>query len=63
MKARLSLLIAAAFAYCTLSAGAAEPLKQQLVGTWSVTSFKNVKEKKRENDRNIRFGSERIFHV
>ncbi len=45
MKARLSLLIAAAFAYCTLSAGAAEPLKQQVVGTWSVTSFKNVKEK------------------
>ncbi|MET4023899.1 hypothetical protein ABIC10_009041 [Bradyrhizobium sp. S3.2.12] len=45
MKALLSIPIAAALTCATLSAGAAEPLKQQLVGTWSVISFVNVKEK------------------
>ncbi len=45
MKALLSIPIAAALTCATLSAGAAEPLKQQLVGTWSVISFVNVKER------------------
>ena len=42
MKALLSIPIAAALTCGTLSAGAAEPLKQQLVGTWRVISFVNV---------------------
>ena len=42
MKALLSIPIAAAL---TCAAGAAEPLKQQLVGTWRVTSFVNVNER------------------
>ena len=45
MKALLSIPIAAALACGTLTAGAAEPLKQQLVGTWSVVSFVNENEK------------------
>ena len=45
MKALLSIPIAAALASGTLTAGAAEPLKQQLVGTWSVVSFVNENEK------------------
>ncbi|WP_299715371.1 lipocalin-like domain-containing protein [Tardiphaga sp.] len=45
MKALLSISIAAALTCGTLSAGAAEPLKQQLVGTWSVISFVNENEK------------------
>ena len=45
MKALLSIPIAAALTCGTLSAGAAEPLKQQLVGTWSVISFVNENEK------------------
>ena len=46
MKALLSIPIAAALTCGTLSAGAAEPLKQQLVGTWRVISFVNVNEGK-----------------
>ena len=45
MKALLSIPIVAALTCGTLSAGAAEPLKQQLVGTWSVISFVNKNEK------------------
>jgi hypothetical protein len=45
MKALLSIPIVAALTCGTLSAGAAEPLKQQLVGTWNVTSFVNKNEK------------------
>jgi hypothetical protein len=45
MKALLSIPIAAALTCGTLSAGAAEPLKQQLVGTWSVISFVNENER------------------
>ena len=45
MKALLSIPIAAALTCGTLTAGAAEPLKQQLVGTWSVVSFVNENEK------------------
>jgi Lipocalin-like domain len=45
MKALLSIPIAAALTCGTLSAGAAEPLKQQLVGTWRVISFVNVNER------------------
>jgi lipocalin-like protein len=45
MKALLSLPIAAALTCGTLCAGAAEPLKQQLVGTWSVISFVNENER------------------
>ena len=45
MKALLSIPISAALTCGTLSAGAAEPLKQQLVGTWSVISFVNKNEK------------------
>ena len=44
MKALLSIPIAAALTCVTLSAGAAEPLKEQLVGTWRVISFVNVDE-------------------
>ena len=45
MKALLSIPIAAALTCGTLTAGAAEPLKQQLVGTWSVVSFVNENER------------------
>jgi hypothetical protein len=45
MKALWSIPIAAALTCAALSAGAAEPLKQQLVGTWRVTSFVNVNER------------------
>ena len=45
MKALLSIPIVAALTCGTLSAGAAEPLKQQLVGTWSVISFVNNNER------------------
>ena len=45
MKALLSIAIVAALTCGTLSAGAAEPLRQQLVGTWSVISFVNENEK------------------
>jgi hypothetical protein len=45
MKALLSISIVAALTCGTLSAAAAEPLKQQLVGTWSVISFLNKNEK------------------
>ena len=45
MKALLSIPIVAALTCGTLSAGAAEPLKQQLVGTWSVISFVNENER------------------
>ena len=45
MKALLSIPIAAALTCGTLTAGVAEPLKQQLVGTWSVVSFVNENEK------------------
>jgi len=45
MRALLSIPIAAALTCGTLTAGAAEPLKQQLVGTWSVVSFVNENEK------------------
>ena len=45
MKALLSIPIVAALTCGTLSAGAAEPLKQQLVGTWSVISFVNKNER------------------
>jgi hypothetical protein len=45
MKAPLAISIAAALTCGTLSAEAAEPLKQQLVGTWSVISFVNENER------------------
>lgn len=45
MKALFSIAVAAALACGPLSAGAAESLKQQLVGTWRVTSFVNANEK------------------
>lgn len=45
MRALLSIPLAAALTCGMLSAGAAEPLKQQLVGTWSVTSFVNENER------------------
>ena len=45
MKALLSIPIAAALTCGTLTAGAAEQLKQQLVGTWSVISFVNENER------------------
>ena len=45
MKALLSIPIAAALTCGTLTAGAAEPLKEQLVGTWSVISFVNENER------------------
>ena len=45
MKTLLSIPIAAALTCGFLQAGAAEPLKQQLVGTWSVISFVNVNNK------------------
>ena len=45
MKALWSIPIAAALTCAALSAEAAEPLKQQLVGTWRVTSFVNLNEK------------------
>jgi hypothetical protein len=45
MKALLSIPIAAALTCGTLSAGATESLKQQLVGTWSVISFVNENER------------------
>jgi Lipocalin-like domain len=45
MKALLSIPIVAALTCGTLSAGAAEPLKQQLLGTWSVISFVNENER------------------
>jgi hypothetical protein len=45
MKALLSIPIAAALTCGALSAGAADSLKQQLVGTWSVISFVNENEK------------------
>src|SRR5262249_33162448 len=45
MRALWSISIAAALTCAALSAGAAEPLKQQLVGTWRVTSFVNVNER------------------
>jgi hypothetical protein len=56
MKALLSIPIAAALTCGTLSAGAAEPLKQQLVGTWRVISFVNVNE--RTGKTNEAFGSD-----
>ena len=45
MKALLSIPIVAALTCGMLPAGAAEPLKQQLVGTWRVISFVNVNER------------------
>ena len=45
MKALLSIPIVVALTCGTLTAGAAEPLKQQLVGTWSVISFVNENER------------------
>ncbi len=45
MKALRSIPIVATLTCGTLSAGAAEPLKQQLVGTWSVVSFVNENER------------------
>jgi hypothetical protein len=45
MKTLLSIPIAAALTCGILPAGAAEPLKQRLVGTWSVISFVNVNNK------------------
>ena len=62
MKALLSIPIAAALTCATLTAGGAEPLKQQLVGTWSVVSFVNENEKTGKNE-SIWFRSERIFYV
>jgi Lipocalin-like domain len=56
MKALLSIAIAAALTCGTLSAGAAEPLKQQLVGTWSVSSF--VTENERTGKTTKVFGSD-----
>jgi hypothetical protein len=45
MNALLSIPIAAALTCGTLSAAAAQSLKQQLVGTWSVISFVNENER------------------
>jgi hypothetical protein len=45
MKALLSIPVAAALTCGAISAVAAESLKQQLVGTWSVISFVNVNER------------------
>ena len=45
MKTLLSIPIAVALTCGILPARAAEPLKQQLVGTWSVISFVNKNEK------------------
>jgi hypothetical protein len=45
MKTLLSIPIAAALTCGFLPAEATEPLKQQLVGTWSVISFVNVNNK------------------
>ena len=45
MKALWSIPIVATLTCGTLTAGAAEPLKQQLVGTWSVISFVNKNER------------------
>jgi Lipocalin-like domain len=56
MKALLSIPIVAALTCGTLSAGAAEPLKQQLVGTWSVISF--VNENERTGKTNKVYGSD-----
>ena len=50
----LSIPMAAALTCGTLSVGAAESLKQQLVGTWSVVSFVNEKDGNRTNS----FGSD-----
>jgi len=56
MKALLSIAIAAALTCGTLAARAAEPLKQQLVGTWSVSSF--VTENERTGKTTKVFGSD-----
>lgn len=56
MKALFSIPIAAALTLGTLSAGSAEPLKKQLVGTWSVISFLN--ENKRTGKTTEVFGSD-----
>ena len=56
MKALLSIPIAAALTCGALSAGAAESLKQQLVGTWSVVSF--VNENERTGKKSEVFGSD-----
>ena len=45
MRTLLSIPIAAALTCGGLSAGAAESLKEQLVGTWSVVSFANQNER------------------
>jgi hypothetical protein len=45
MRALLSIAIGAALTCSALSTRAAEPLKQQLVGTWSVSSFVNENER------------------
>jgi hypothetical protein len=56
MKTLLSIPIAAALTCGALSAGAAESLKQQLVGTWSVVSF--VNENERTGKKTEVFGSD-----
>jgi len=55
-SALLSIPMAAALTCSTLSAGVAESLKQQLVGTWSVVSF--VNENERTGKRTEVFGSD-----
>ena len=45
MKAPPTITIAAALICAASSVGAAESLKQQLVGTWTVVSFLNENEK------------------
>lgn len=56
MKALLSIPMAAALTCSALSARAADSLKQQLVGTWSVVSF--VNENERTGKRINVFGSD-----
>ena len=55
-SALLSIPMAAALTCGTLSVGAAESLKQQLVGTWSVVSF--VNENESTGNRTNSFGSD-----
>jgi hypothetical protein len=45
MKPLILIPIAAALTFGMLSSGAAEPLKQQLVGTWRVISFVNANDR------------------
>ena len=61
MKALLSIPIAAALTCGTLTAGVAEPLKQQLVGTWSVISFVNENERTGKTTKVFWFRSKGYF--